>query len=396
MLKLTITKNLLCAAATVVLLSACNSTALHGENGKTPTIWQFNDQAQEDANLATVAYSQGDFKEAQRLVDRSLQSNPKLPQALIVSAMTAEQLGHYNRARQNYEDLILLNSDDMTLLGSTSGKPEKMSQIAQKRLRNITIQQSKLIIEDDNGAKVFNIEDAAALRQSKSALAKAIFLSQKHKPQKEVPTTQEQIEAAEILFDDDEQNIIARFLTLKELAEKDLITQDEFLAARSSNIGGLLPLTNKAPAYGINRPVPSPDLIIERINVLKEATEANAITPKEFSAERDLIIETLLPPQPRQRAKRQLPSKDILTAAKNLRKLEVLHDLNLITSNEKEKEKSAIERYIGINKTPQPAKNTAKQAANDLIQPIKEENSQKTDEDKSSVEPLVPMVSSPF
>lgn len=396
MLKLTITKNLLCAAATVVLLSACNSTALHGENGKNTTIWQFNDQAQEDANLATVAYSQGDFKEAQRLVDRSLQSNPKLPQALIVSAMTAEQLGHYNRARQNYEDLILLNSDDMTLLGSTSGKPEKMSQIAQKRLRNITIQQSKLIIEDDNGAKVFNIEDAAALRQSKSALAKAIFLSQKHKPQKEVPTTQEQIEAAEILFDDDEQNIIARFLTLKELAEKDLITQDEFLAARSSNIGGLLPLTNKAPAYGINRPVPSPDLIIERINVLKEATEANAITPKEFSAERDLIIETLLPPQPRQRAKRQLPSKDILTAAKNLRKLEVLHDLNLITSNEKEKEKSAIERYIGINKTPQPAKNTAKQAANDLIQPIKEENSQKTDEDKSSVEPLVPMVSSPF
>lgn len=396
MLKLTITKNLLCAAATVVLLSACNSTALHGENGKNTTIWQFNDQAQEDANLATVAYSQGDFKEAQRLVDRSLQSNPKLPQALIVSAMTAEQLGHYNRARQNYEDLILLNSDDMTLLGSTSGKPEKMSKIAQQRLRNITIQQSKLIIEDDNGAKVFNIEDSAALRQSKSALAKAIFLSQKHKPQKEVPTTQEQIEAAEILFDDDEQNIIARFLTLKELAEKDLITQDEFLAARSSNIGGLLPLTNKAPAYGINRPVPSPDLIIERINVLKEATEANAITPKEFSAERDLIIETLLPPQPRQRAKRQLPSKDILTAAKNLRKLEVLHDLNLITSNEKEKEKSAIERYIGINKTPQPAKTTAKQAANDLIQPIKEENSQKTEDKKISVEPLVPMVSSPF
>ncbi len=396
MLKLTMTKNLLCAAATVVLLSACNSTALRGEDGKTPTIWQFNDQAKEDANLATVAYSQGDFKEAQRLVDRSLQSNPKLPQALIVSAMTAEQLGHYNRARQNYEDLILLNSDDMTLLGSNSGKPEKMSQIAQQRLRTITIQQSKLVIEDDNGAKVFNIEDSAALRQSKSALAKAIFLSQKNKPQKEVPTTQEQIEAAEVLFDDDEQNIIARFLTLKELAEKDLVTKDEFLAARNSNIGGLLPLTSQAPAYGINRPVPSPDLIIERINVLKEATEANAITPKEFSAERNLIVETLLPPHPRQRMKRKLPSKDIMTAAKNLRKLEVLHDLNLITSNEKEKEKAAIERYIGINKAPQVQKTAEKEPANDLIQPIKDENIQKTEEKKASVEPLVPMVSSPF
>lgn len=385
-------KDLLCSAAVLALLSGCNSVARMGENGNMPTIWQFNDQAAEDANLATVAYSQGNFEEAQRLADRSLQSNPKLPQALIVSAMTAEQLGHYNRARQNYEDLILLNSNDTTILGSTSGKPEKMSTIAQQRLRMITLQQSKMVIEDDNGAKVFNIEDSKALRQSKSAIAKAIFRAQKQKPVVEEPTTEDQIEAAEILFDDGEQNVIARFLTLKELAEKDLVTQEEFLTARSANIGALLPMTNGAPAFGIDRAVPSPDLIIERINVLKEATEAKAITPKEYLAERDLIIETLLPPHPRQRAKKQLPSKDIMTAAKNLRKLEVLYDLNLITTNEKNKEKAAIENYLGINR----AEN--KVAINNT-QNIKEENTASQtslEEEKAKATPLVPMVSNPF
>ena len=382
------TKNLLCSVAAIAMLSGCTSTARMGENGNTPTIWQFNDQAAEDANLATVAYSQGNFEEAQRLVDRALQSNPKLPQALIVSAMTAEQLGHYNRARQNYEDIILLNSNDTSILGSTSGKPEKMSDIAQKRLRMITLQQSKMVIEDDNGAKVFNIDDSKALRQSKSAIAKAIFMAQKKKPVVEEQTTEEQIETAEILFDDGEQNVIARFLTLKELAEKDLVTQEEFLNARSANIGALLPLTNSAPAFGIDRAVPSPDLIIERINVLKEATEAKAITPREFSAERNLIIETLLPPHPRQRAKRKLPSKDIMTAAKNLRKLEVLYDLNLITSKEKEKEKAAIENYLGINRAP--AQTVEKKTTLSTAQ------AQKQKDDRAKAEPLVPMVSNPF
>ncbi len=383
------TKNLLCGAALIGLISGCTNVARMGEDGKSPTIWQFNDQAAEDANLATVAYSQGNFEEAQRLADRSLQSNPKLPQALIVSAMTAEQLGHYNRARQNYEDLILLNSDATTILGSSNGKPEKMSTIAQKRLRMITLQQSKMVIEDDNGAKVFNIEDSKALRQSKSAIAKAIFMAQKKKPVVEEPTTEEQIEAAEILFDDGEQNVIARFLTLKELAENDLVTQEEFLNARSANIGALLPLTNGAPAFGIDRAVPSPDLIVERINILKEATEAKAITPREFLAERNLIIETLLPPHPRQRAKRQLPTKDIMTAAKNLRKLEVLYDLNLITTNEKEKEKAAIENYLGINRAAATAKTTKPETA----KPTEEK---KAEDEKSKAEPLVPMVSSPF
>ena len=54
-------------------------------------------------------------------------------------------------------------------------------------------------------------------------------------------------------------------------------------------------------------------------------------------------------PTPRQRIKNKAPSKNILDAAQDLRRLEVLYDLDLITSNEKTAEKKAVERYLGIN-----------------------------------------------
>lgn len=56
---------------------------------------------------------------------------------------------------------------------------------------------------------------------------------------------------------------------MKELAENDMITKEEFLKARQSNIGGLLPLTNAPAGFTVDKPVPSPDMIIERINALK-------------------------------------------------------------------------------------------------------------------------------
>lgn len=344
-------KNCLSAVTALTLLTSCTSGNTGNGTGS-PTIWQFNDNAADEANLATVAYSQGKFPQAEEHLTNALQLNPKNPQALMVGGMLYEQIGRPNRARQYYEDLIVLNGDDTTILGSTSGKPERMADIAKNRLRMINVKQSKLVVEDHNGAKVFNISDPTGLRQSKSAIAEAIFLKDRKKNTGEKPTAEEEIKSVEILFSDNEQNMISRFLILKELAEKDLITKEEFLNARMTNVGALLPLTHKAPAFGIDRAVPSPDLILERIAVLKDAVETRAITPREFSAERNLIIEALLPPSPRQRMHNKAPAKDIMNAAKDLRKLEVLYDLNLITSKEKEKEQKAIEKYLGINRAP--------------------------------------------
>ncbi|MFR1031820.1 MAG: hypothetical protein ACLSE6_04620 [Alphaproteobacteria bacterium] len=82
-----------------------------------------------------------------------------------------------------------------------------------------------------------------------------------------------------VLFTPQEQNIISRFLIMKELAENDMIAKRGVLKARQSNIGGLLPLTNAPAGFTVDKPVPSPDMIIERINALKTATEDRAITP---------------------------------------------------------------------------------------------------------------------
>lgn len=341
-------KSVLLSATALSLLSGC--AIFDKKDSDEESNWfvrQFEKDGVKEASEATIAYSQGDFKKALEYATEALKANPRNQQALLVGALSSEELGRINRARQYYEDLIIIDGNETSILGSSNGTKQKISEIAKNRLRAITIKQTELVIENKNGTKNFNISKEAGNAQSKETIKTAL----KRKVTPKAPKTKANIDE---LFSQEEQNMISRFLVLKELAEKDYITKEEFLTRRSANIGGLLPLTKTPPATGIDQPVPSPELIVERITILKEGVESRAITPREFSAERDVIIEALLPPSPRTRMKPKAPSKDILGAAKDLRKLEVLYDLNLITSNEKEAEKKAIEKYLGINKDPKP------------------------------------------
>lgn len=333
---------MLCTVA-VSLASGC--CFLPNNNTASKSNWFANlytKDGSSEATDATVAYSQGNFKKALELCEAALDSNSKNQQALLVGALSAEKIGRYNRARQYYEDLIIIDGTETSILGSKSGTPEKISQIAKQRLRSISIKQSKLVIEDNK----FDISAEAAKAQNKNTINKALR-------QKSIAKSKP-APSADSLFNASEQNAISRFLVLKEMAENDFISKEEFLTRRNANIGALLPLTKKTPGTDVYRPVPSPDLIIERISILKEGVETRAVTPREFAAERELIIEALMQPNPRERSKPKAPSKNILNAAKDIRKLEALYDLNLITSAEKAAEKAAIEKYLGINKNPQP------------------------------------------
>ncbi len=400
---------ILCSATAFGLISGC--AVFDKKDSDEPSNWvvrQFEKDGAENAQLATVAYSQGNFKQAEEYFLASLKENPRNPQALLVGALTYEQTGRPNRARQYYEDLILINGNETSILGTSNNVPEKMSDIARKRLRLINVRQSELVVEDDHGAKIFNISKENGQQQTRSAIEAALIAREQNNAlANQKPSTQEEIAAVQKLFNAQEQNVIARFLILKELAEKDLITKEEFLTRRMTNVGGLLPLTHQAPGTGIDRSVPSADLIIERINVLKDAVEARAITPREFSAERDLIIEALLPPNPRTRMQPKAPSKDILGAAQDIRKLEVLYDLNLITAKEKEKEQKAIENYLGLNKTSAPAVKEAPKAPEPKPAPaaktaqVEEISVEKIEEvsvpeGQNLPQPLLPEVSSPF
>lgn len=313
----------------------------------------FEKDGQNYANQATIAYSNGQFNQTLEYTTEALKANPRNQQALLVGALAAEKLGRYNKARQYYEDLIVINGQETSILGSSNGQPQKISEIAKNNLRVITIAQSNLTIENRDGTKHFAIADDAGELQSKTTIANALS-------KKNIPVVRTQPVGVDDIFTPQEQNIVSRFLILKELAEKDFITKDEFLSRRLANIGGLLPLTRKAPGIGIDQPAPSPDLIIERLEILKEGVESRAITPREFSVERDIIIEALMSPNPRQRIKNKAPSKNVLDAANDLRRIEVLYNLNLITENERNAEQKAVEKYLGINRNPTEPKVVAK------------------------------------
>lgn len=304
----------------------------------------FEKDGQNYADRATIAYSNGQFNQTLEYTTEALKANPRNQQALLVGALAAEKLGRYNRARQYYEDLIIINGQETSILGSSDGQPQKISEIAKNNLRVITIAQSNLTIENRDGTKHFAIANDAGELQSKTTIANALS-------KKNISAVRTQPIGVDDIFTPQEQNIVSRFLILKELAEKDFITKDEFLSRRLANIGGLLPLTRKAPGIGIDQPAPSPDLIIERLEILKDGVENRAITPREFSVERDIIIEALMSPNPRQRIKNKAPSKNVLDAANDLRRIEVLYNLNLITENERNAEQKAVEKYLGINRT---------------------------------------------
>ena len=109
----TVFKSICTAALTAGLLSSC-ALFERDADGEPSHSWvegkNYYSYGDKDATLATVAYSQGDFKTAEQHVARALTNNPRHPQALMVGALVYEELGRPNRARQYYEDLIRKNS----------------------------------------------------------------------------------------------------------------------------------------------------------------------------------------------------------------------------------------------------------------------------------------------
>lgn len=389
---------ILLSATALGMLSAC--AVIDKKDTPQESNWfvqLFEKDGQSYADKATLAYSNGNFEKTLIYTTEALKDNPRNQQALLVGALAAEKLGRYNRARQYYEDLIIIDGNETSVLGSSNGQPQKLKDIAKNNLRAITIAQSNLTIEDRDGVKHFSISDDASEEISKRTIVNA--LNKETVESKEAKTT-----SLDDIFSPAERNIVSRFLILRELAEKDFITKDEFLSRRSANIGGLLPLTNKAPGVGIDAPTPSPDLIIERLEVLKEGVETRTITPREFSAERDVIIEALMSPAPRHRIKNKAPSKNILDAADDLRRLEILYDLNLITERERLAEKKAVEKYLGIDRSPKKpvAESVATQTSAPATTPqaVAPENNivatPKPEELNKVAAPTTPNVSSPF
>lgn len=150
----------------------------------------------------------------------------------------------------------------------------------------------------------------------------------------------------------DDKNIISRFKTLQKLRDQGLMTPEEYDARRKANLGALLRLTQQPPSTGLERSVPSAELIIQRLRAISRALELRAITVRQHGAERKTIVDGLLPESPRHRAAPEPAPKGLLASADAIRRIEMLNEKGLITSQEAATEKAAIEKNLTKYRAP--------------------------------------------
>ncbi len=152
-----------------------------------------------------------------------------------------------------------------------------------------------------------------------------------------------------------QRNIVQRFQTLRRLQEEALITEEEFNRRRNANIGALLPYTRDPAGIGLERSVPGADAISARLTALRRAFEMRAITAQQHALERTMILNALLPEIPDERSNRQPPPRDVIEGASMVGYLEALRTDRLITSNEFDAEKVAIDQVLRTGLLPSQA-----------------------------------------
>ena len=141
-------------------------------------------------------------------------------------------------------------------------------------------------------------------------------------------------------------NAIQRFEILDRLLAEGLLTQKEYDLRRSENLGVLLPFTSAKPAVGLGREVPSGAAIASRLSALRRSIELRAITPRQHSIERNMILDALLPRNPTVRESAMPPPADVIEAAATVGHLESLRAAGLIRDEEFEGERRAIDQYL--------------------------------------------------
>lgn len=150
-------------------------------------------------------------------------------------------------------------------------------------------------------------------------------------------------------FSGGDENIISRFSTLKALRDQGLITEEEYAQRRRSSIGALLPLTSPPPAAGLDRPVPTTEQISARLRAIGRALEMRAISVSQHAAERNMILDAMMPSAPVMVAEPMAPPQELMEGADAVRRLEQLRDAGFISSDEYARERQAIELAVQRN-----------------------------------------------
>ena len=308
-----------------------------------PEFWNFGGGGPSDntmAELGLAELAKGNNVQAQTHFVQALEANPNDVYALYGLAVLYQNTGQPARAGQLYDRILTLDPQPVEeILIWADKQTQPIVDIAQvNKVRLETGQPAALpgapMPGQMQGQPAMGGQPAPqAMPQSQIYVQPAGAMGQPQGAAAQPPQ----------MFKDADINIVKRFEALRALMDQGLITQEEFVQRRTVNVGALLPLTSRPPATGLDRPVPSVDQISGRLNAIGRALEMRALSPAQHMAERSMILDALMPANPASVLKAPPPPKGLMEAADAVRRLEMLKEADLITSDEYAKERAAIE-----------------------------------------------------
>ncbi|MBF0269794.1 MAG: SPOR domain-containing protein [Alphaproteobacteria bacterium] len=284
-------------------------------------------------DMALAALAKGDYPGAETQVGMALRKTPRDPYALLAAGLLYQNTGRPNLARQAYQELMGGRVTAVTTFPPGQRLvPRSLSELSNINLGYLSGQPADQLASQALSAQPGR---ADVLGVSQTFQGPPPAMSVASAP---LPAAQMAGGASPVL------TAAQRFATLRELAEHGLITEDEFRARRQANIGAILPLTQPPPGAGLDRPSPASQQIISRLQELTRSLERGAISPAEQNAERQMILDGLLPAQPRNRANPLPAPKDFMSAATAVGQLERLKTAGLLTADEYAREREALDR----------------------------------------------------
>ena len=277
--------------------------------------------------------SKGKFLAAQALFDEALKNNPRDVYALFGKGIVLQHSGELNHARQVFEAVLAMRpSSDQKLLVINDLAPQTVRELA---ALNLSLLDSKGV------SSAFGAPGKAGAPSQNKEFSRS-ELSAPTLPRRMVTPSVPIIPG----ITPEDENIVSRFETLKKLSDQGLLTPVEYALRRKRNLGALTKLTAQPPAAGLARSVPSAEQISRRLKAIGRALELRAITIRQHGAERKMIIDGLMPANPKISASPSMAPRGLMAAASAVRRIEMLKERGLVSEVEYTKEKAAIEKIL--------------------------------------------------
>ncbi len=329
-------------------LNAC--AAFQGQLFDT-SFWASSPFKQNDeAELGIAELAKGNYVTAESHFQKALKRNGKDIHALLGAGILYQNTGQLTKAREMYEAVLAIRPDEsqqFVVWNSITTRPA--SQIASVNLslldsRGLTSAMGSIAAGQGVTPPYAAPTGVFAAPTGSAMLGRPP--ARPYQPPAPAPAPAPVPGGPQAVigkFADADANIVSRFATTRALRDQGLITQQEFASRRRANIGALLPLTSPPPSAGLDRPVPTTEQISGRLRAIGRALEMRAISVTQHSAERNMILDALMPSAPVVVENPGAPPSGLMQAADAVRRLEQLRDGGYITSDEYAKERQAIE-----------------------------------------------------